>query len=104
MAIATLPLKTDQLEALQAILPPTAEVSDMLRAWRGADALERCAATLHLVLQNLAVDRLTENISPQVSQAFVRGVVTSPFALRRRFAALRAIARSWSKRQFLQQR
>lgn len=31
-------LKTHQIEALQAILPPSAEVADMLRAWRGADA------------------------------------------------------------------
>jgi hypothetical protein len=31
-------LKAHQLEALQAILPPTSEVADMLRAWRGADA------------------------------------------------------------------
>jgi hypothetical protein len=31
-------LKDQQLEALAAILPPTAEVADMLRAWRGADA------------------------------------------------------------------
>ena len=69
---------------------------------RYAVALERWAATLHLALQNLAVERFTKNISPHVSQAFINGVVTSPFALRRRFAALRAIARSWSKRQLPQ--
>jgi len=38
MAVVAPSLKADQLEALQAILPPTAEVADMLRAWRGADA------------------------------------------------------------------
>jgi hypothetical protein len=38
MATAAPALKKHQLEALQAILPASAEVSDMLRAWRGADA------------------------------------------------------------------
>ena len=38
MAVVAPNLKADQLEALQTILPPTAEVADMLRAWRGADA------------------------------------------------------------------
>ena len=38
-ATATPPvLKQHQIEALQAILTPSAEVADMLRAWRGADA------------------------------------------------------------------
>ena len=38
-ATATPPaLKQHQIEALQAILPASAEVADMLRAWRGADA------------------------------------------------------------------
>lgn len=37
-AAAAPALKEHQIEALQAILPPTAEVADMLRAWRGADA------------------------------------------------------------------
>lgn len=31
-------LKKHQIEALQAILPDSAEVADMLKAWRGADA------------------------------------------------------------------
>ena len=31
-------MKEHQIEALQAILPNSAEVADMLRAWRGADA------------------------------------------------------------------
>jgi len=46
------------------------------------------------VEQNCAVDRFGVKVAPQWAQGMTVGVVTSPFARRRRLAASLAIARS----------